>query len=56
MQRFKSLDQAQHFLSAQHLSTATSIHADTSWATAYRTVRSEAFRVWKQETCVRSAA
>jgi len=53
MQRFKSPGQAQHFLSAhafihghfhprRHLMTAA----------AYRTIRSEAFNGWRQETCV----
>jgi len=57
MQRFKSPDQAQHFLSAHafihgHFHPRRHLMA----ATAYRTIRSEAFHVWKQETCVRSAA
>ena len=57
MQRFKSPDQAQHFLSAHafihgHFHPRRHLMA----ATAYRTVRSEAFRVWKQETCIGSAA
>ena len=57
MQRFKSPDQAQHFLSA---------HAFIHWqlhprrhrmaAATYRTVRSEAFNAWQQETCVQRAA
>ena len=53
MRRFKSPGQAQHFLSAhafihghfhprRHLMTAA----------AYRTIRSEAFNGWRQETCV----
>ena len=57
MQRFKSPDQAQRFLSShamiyghfrprQHLMTAA----------RYRCARAEAFRVWRQETCVRMAA
>jgi putative transposase len=52
MQRFKSPGQAQDFLSAhafinghfrprRHLLTANN----------YRAIRSEAFRIWKQETC-----
>jgi putative transposase len=57
MQRFKSLDQAQQFLSVHafihdHFHPRRHLMA----ATAYRAVRSEAFRIWKQETCVRSAA
>ena len=56
MQRFKSPGQAQRFLSAhamiyghfrprRHLMTAD----------RYRHARAEAFRVWRQETCVRTA-
>lgn len=52
MQRFKSSDQAQHFLSShafiyghfrprRHLMTAVQ----------YRRTRAEAFQVWRQETC-----
>jgi putative transposase len=57
MQRFKSPGQAQRFLSAhamiyghfrprRHLMTAAQ----------YRRARAEAFRVWREETCVRIAA
>ncbi|CAH2605835.1 transposase (plasmid) [Rhodovastum atsumiense] len=57
MQRFKSSKQAQHFLSShamiyghfrprRHLMTAAQ----------YRRARAEAFRVWRQETCVQIAA
>jgi putative transposase len=56
MQRFKSREQAQRFLSAhgilyghfrprRHLMTASN----------YRHARAKAFRVWRQETCVRIA-
>jgi putative transposase len=56
MQRFKSSEQAQSFLFAhgfihghfhprRHLMTATN----------YRAIRSEAFSVWKQETCAQCA-
>ena len=57
MQRFKSPDQAQHFLSA-HAFIQGHFHPRRHLvaATAYRTVRSEVFRAWKQETCVRCAA
>jgi len=53
MQRFKSPGQAQHFLSAHglipgHFHQRRHLMA----ATAYRTIRSEAFNVWRQETCV----
>src|SRR5215211_7122898 len=57
MQRFKSPEQAQRFLSShamiyghfrprRHLMTAAQ----------YRSARAEAFRVWRQETCVQMAA
>ncbi len=57
MQRFKSPEQAQQFLSAhamiyghfrprRHLMTAAQ----------YRRARAEAFGVWREETCVQSAA
>jgi putative transposase len=57
MQRFKSRDQAQRFLSShamiyghfrprRHLMTAA----------RYRRARAEAFRVWREETCARTAA
>ena len=57
MQRFMSPEQAQRFLSShamiyghfrprRHLMTAAE----------YRHARAEAFRVWRQETCVQMAA
>jgi putative transposase len=57
MQRFKSPEQAQRFLSPhamiyghfrprRHLMTAGQ----------YRRARAKAFRVWRQETCVQIAA
>jgi len=57
MQRFKSPEQAQHFLSShamiyghfrprRHLMTAIE----------YRNIRAKAFRIWRQETCVQIAA
>ena len=57
MQRFESPEQAQRFLSShamiyghfrprRHLMTAA----------RYRRARAEAFRVWREETCVRMAA
>jgi putative transposase len=57
MQRFKSPAQAQHFLSAHafihdHFHPRRHLMA----ATAYRALRSEAFNVWRQETCARHAA
>jgi len=57
MQRFKSAEQAQRFLSSyamiyghfrprRHLMTAAQ----------YRRERDKAFRIWRQETCARTAA
>jgi putative transposase len=57
MQRFKSPEQAQDFLSAhafihghfhprRHLLTASS----------YRAIRTEAFNIWHQETCAKGVA
>jgi len=52
-QRFKSADQAQDFLSAHafihgHFHPRRHLMA----ATAYRAIRSEAFNIWRQDTCV----
>ncbi len=57
MQRFKSPEQAQDFLSAHsfiygHFQPRPHRPA----ANAYRAIRSEAFKVWQQETCARHAA
>jgi putative transposase len=57
MQRFKSPGQAQEFLSAHafidgHFHPRRHLMA----ATAYRSLRSEAFTVWRQETCVHYSA
>ena len=51
MQRFKSPDQAQHFLSA-HAFIHGHVHPRRHLMAAmvYRTIRSEAFSVWKQGT------
>ena len=56
MQRFKSPGQAQEFLSA-HAFIHGNFHPRRHLiaTTAYRTIRSEAFSVWRQETCIRSA-
>jgi hypothetical protein len=57
MQRFKSPKQAQDFLSAYAF-----IHGHFHprrhqlKASTYRTIRSEAFNVWQQETCIRYAS
>jgi putative transposase len=57
MQRFKSQGQAQDFLSSHafihgHFHPRRHLMA----ATAYRTIRSDTFDVWRQETCARHAA
>jgi putative transposase len=57
MQRFKSSDQAQRFLSADgmiygHFRPRRHLLA----ADAYRRARAKAFRIWRQETCARIAA
>ncbi len=57
MQRFKSPDQAQRFLSAHamiygHFRPRRHLMS----AVRYRRARAEAFRVWRQETCVQMAA
>ena len=53
MQRFKSLEQAQTFLSA-HAFIHPRRHLLT--ADAYRAIRSIGFDVWHQETCARHTA
>jgi putative transposase len=52
MQRFKSPEQAQDFLSA-HAFIYGHFHPrrHTLTATFYRTIRTEAFNIWQQETC-----
>ena len=57
MQRFKSPEQAQNFLSA-HAFIHGHFHPRRHElaATAYRAIRSEAFSVWQQETCVQHTA
>jgi putative transposase len=57
MQRFKSPEQANDFLSAHafiygHFHPRRHLLA----ASAYRALRTEAFNVWQQDTCVRNAA
>ncbi len=57
MQRFKSLRQAQDFLSAH---TVIYGHFHPRWhrltATDYRALRTKAFKVWHHETSARQAA
>jgi hypothetical protein len=57
MQRFKSSEQAQDFLSAHsmiygHFRPRRHLLA----AAGYRKARAKAFRIWRQETCVQPAA
>jgi putative transposase len=54
MQRFKSSEQAQDFLSA-HSFIYGHFRPDRHQlvAHAYRAIRSDAFKIWHQETCVR---
>jgi putative transposase len=57
MQRFKSPEQAQDFLSA-HAFIYGHFHPRRHRlaANAHRAIRSEVFAVWQQETCARHAA
>jgi len=57
MQRFKSAEQAQDFLSA-HSFIYGHFHPRRHRlsATAYRAIRSEAFDTWQQDTCARRPA
>jgi putative transposase len=52
MQRFKSPKQAQDFLSA-HAFIHSHFHPrrHLSTASSYRAIRTEAFNIWRQETC-----
>lgn len=57
MQKFKSADQAQRFLSAHaliygHFRPRRHLMA----AASYRLTRTKAFRVWQQETCAHRGA
>jgi putative transposase len=56
MQRFKSPGQAQRFMSS-HAMIHGHFHPRRHLMTAarYRRARAEAFRVWREETCVRMA-
>jgi putative transposase len=56
MQRFKSADQAQRFLSA-HAFVHGHLHPRRHLmpASAYCNARSEAFNIWRRETCTQSA-
>jgi putative transposase len=57
MQRFKSPEQAQDFLSA-HALIYGHFHPRRHRlaANAYRAIRSNAFKAWQQETCARHTA
>jgi putative transposase len=57
MQRFKSPEQAQHFLSAHsmiygHFRPRRHLMS----AEQYRRARDKAFQIWQQETCVQPGA
>jgi putative transposase len=57
MQRFKSPEQAQTFLSAHaFIHGHFHPHRHLMAATAYRAIRSDAFNVWRREMCARHAA
>ena len=57
MQRFKSSEQAQDFLSAHSFIYGHfRPRRHRLSATAYRAIRSEAFDTWQQDTCARRAA
>ena len=57
MQRFKSPEQAQRFLSA-HAMIYGHFHPRRHLMTAaqHRRARTKAFRIWQQETCVQATA
>ena len=57
MQRFKSSEQAERLLSS-HAFIYGHFHPRRHLMSAgrYRRTRAEAFRIWRQETCVRIAA
>jgi putative transposase len=57
MQRFKSPEQAQRFLSS-HAMIYDHFRPRRHRMTAieYRSARAKAFRIWRQETCVQIAA
>jgi len=57
MQRFKSTEQAENFLAA-HAFIHGHFHPRRHQlpAHAYRVIRSDAFKLWHQETCMRRAA
>src|SRR3712207_1982665 len=57
MQRFKSPDQAQRFLSSHAMIYGHfRLRRHLMPAARYRCARAEAFRIWRQETCVQIAA
>ena len=57
MQRFKSPEQVQRFLSA-HAMIYGHFHSRRHLMTAaqHRRARTKAFRIWQQETCVQATA
>ena len=57
MQRFKSAEQAQRFLSAHGMIYGHfRLRRHLMTAGGYQRARTKAFRIWRQETCVQSAA
>jgi putative transposase len=57
MQRFKSFEQAQEFLSAHAFIYGHFYPRRHQLAAhAYRVIRSDAFKIWHQETCAERAA
>src|ERR1700731_474904 len=57
MQRFKSSEQAQNFFSA-HAFIHGHFHPRRHLliATSYREIRTQAFNIWRQETCAQQVA
>jgi putative transposase len=57
MQRFKSAEQAQRFLSAHGMIYGHfRLRRHLMTASEYRRARTKAFRIWQQETCVQAAS
>ena len=57
MQRFKSPEQAQRFLSSHAMIYGHfRLRRHLMTATQYRRARDKALRVWREETCVQMAA
>jgi putative transposase len=56
MQRFKSPEHAQRFLSSHLICSHFRPRRHLISAGAYRRARDRAFRIWRQETCVQAVA